>query len=264
MKSTLLTLAATSLLATTAFADPIHSAAWDGDLAGVQAELDKGVNVHAKSEGGSTPLHLAAFKGHKEIVELLIDAGADVNAKADDAGVTPLHHAANKEIIELLISKGADVNAKNTMGETPLHQAAEKGHKEIAELLIANGADVNAKSRDGHMRMPMTPLDKAKGEPWDSAETKATKKEISDLLREHGGKPWQELWALMPRLVQHGQFAFSFVAKEGKVYEVQDSVDLLNWYAVKTYIGTDASVRFDEDPRKNLPSIMFYRVRVVE
>jgi len=40
--------------------------------------------------------------------------------------------------------------------------------------------------------------------------------------------------------------------------------DLLNWYAGKTYIGTGVSVRFDEDPRKNLPSIMFHRVRVVE
>ncbi|MDP7269602.1 MAG: hypothetical protein QF408_15710 [Pirellulales bacterium] len=42
MKRTLLTLAVTSLLATTAFAGPIHGAARNGDLAGVQAELDKG------------------------------------------------------------------------------------------------------------------------------------------------------------------------------------------------------------------------------
>ena len=45
MKHTLLTLTITSLLATTAFADPIHDAAKTGDLAGVQAELDKGVDV---------------------------------------------------------------------------------------------------------------------------------------------------------------------------------------------------------------------------
>ena len=48
MKHLLITIiAVTSLLATTAFADPIHDAAWDGDLAGVQAELDKGVDVNA-------------------------------------------------------------------------------------------------------------------------------------------------------------------------------------------------------------------------
>ena len=45
MKHTLLTLTITSLLATTAFADPIHDAAKTGSLAGVQAELDKGVDV---------------------------------------------------------------------------------------------------------------------------------------------------------------------------------------------------------------------------
>jgi hypothetical protein len=47
MKRTLLTLAVTSLLATTAFAGPIHDAAENGDLAGVQAELDKAVDVNA-------------------------------------------------------------------------------------------------------------------------------------------------------------------------------------------------------------------------
>ena len=51
------TIAVTSLLATTAFADPIHDAAKNGNLAGVQAELDKGVNVNAKDKNGATPLH---------------------------------------------------------------------------------------------------------------------------------------------------------------------------------------------------------------
>ena len=89
----------TSLLATTALADPIHDAAYDGDLAGVQAELDKGADVNAKLENadllrkhvgkGYTPLHNAAIKGREEIAELLIAAGADVNAKAQD-DYTPL------------------------------------------------------------------------------------------------------------------------------------------------------------------------------
>ena len=52
MKRTLLTPAVTSLLLTTAFADPIHDAAKKGNLAGVQAELDKGVDPNAK--GGKT------------------------------------------------------------------------------------------------------------------------------------------------------------------------------------------------------------------
>ena len=153
MKHTILTLMITSLLATTAFADPIHDAAKIGDLAGVQAELDKGVDVHAKDGDGNefgtrlqTPLHWAATK---EIAELLIAEGAEVMAK-DGQGGTPLHWAAwngHKEVAELLIANGADVHAQIVAYDwtIPLHYAAHQGHKEIVELFIAEGADVNAK-----------------------------------------------------------------------------------------------------------------------
>jgi len=179
MKRTLLTLAVTSLLATTAFAGPIHTAAENGDLARVQKELDGGADVNAKEGAwGYTPLHQAAAEGHKEVAELLIANGADVNAK-DDWGWTPLDlttlrkqpetadllrehggksgaefsiHAAaglgNIEAVKEHLAAGTDVNAKDSLGRTPLHSAAFDGHKEIAELLIANGADVNAKDVD--------------------------------------------------------------------------------------------------------------------
>ena len=78
MKHLLLTtIAVTSLVATTAFADPIHDAVNRGDLAGVQAELDKGANVNAKM-WRRTPLHSATAGGHTEIAELLIANGADI------------------------------------------------------------------------------------------------------------------------------------------------------------------------------------------
>ena len=293
MKHLLLTTIVAVLLVGTAFADPIHDAVNRGDLAGVQAELDKGANVNAKmwrrtplhsatagghteiaellidngadvnanEDYGWTPLHLAAKYGHREVAELLIAKGADVNAKKKD-GWTPLHLAAlygHTEIVELLITNGADVNAKTEEGATPLHEAAGWGHKEIVELLIARGVDVNAKND-----LSFTPLDWAASvDEEDPPETKAAKREIYDFLRKHGGKTGAELKALMPRLVQHGRFAFSFVAKEGKVYEVQDSFDLLNWEVIKTYTGTGTAVRFDEE-RDHDPPKWFYRVRVVE
>ena len=407
MKHLLLTTIAAVVLVGTVFADPIHDSGRNGDLAGTQAELDKGVDVDTKDDMGMTPLHVAAWYGHKEIAELLIDAGADANATTywgstplhvaaqdghkeiaelliaagadvtvkDDYGFTPVDHAnigifwfppegiaakketadllrkhggisgaadsihvaaavgnietvkqhladgtdvnakndggltpllqaaanGHKEIAELLITKGADVNV-NVNGTTPLHIAAFNGHKEVAELLIANGADVNAKDEDG-----MTPLlhtitiygynkeiaelliaaggdvnakDGEGGTPLDNlvytanmwmwmeswggsmgeeAWSQAT--ELAEFLRKHGGMTSEEL--LMPHLVQHGRFAFSFDAKEGKVYEVQDSFDLLNWEVVRTYTGTGDSVRFDEE-RDHDPPKWFYRVRVVE
>ena len=218
MKRTLLTLAVTSLLATTGFADPIHDAARTGDLAGVQAELNKGVDVDKEELSGLTPLHYAARLVHKEIAELLIDKGANVNA-VWGGRVTPLHEAAwwgRKEIAELIITAGADVNAKVSDGRTPLamaidqnkpetadiirkhggmtsaellsgmtllHIAVKEGKTETIELLIAEGADVNAMDRD-----VKTPLDWAEG---------TNNKGIAELLRKHGAKTGEELNVLI-------------------------------------------------------------------
>ncbi len=108
MKHLLITTIAAVVLTTTAFAGPIHDAAEEGDLAGVQAELDKGANVNTKNNRGKTSLHRAAEKGHKEIAELLIAAGADVNAK-DKNGETPRDRAISRnktEIADLLRKHG--------------------------------------------------------------------------------------------------------------------------------------------------------------
>ena len=101
MKHLLLTTIAAVLLVGTAFADPIHDAANIGDIGDVQAELDAGVDVNAKSERGRAPLHDAADNGHKEIVELLITYGADVNAKDAD-GNTPLDKAIEEDHTEII------------------------------------------------------------------------------------------------------------------------------------------------------------------
>jgi len=211
--------------------------------------------------GGWTPLHSAARQGHREIVELLIANGSDVNSR-DSSGKSSLHDAAlggHKEIVELLIIKGADLNTESGYYGAPLHVAAGLGHEEVVELLIANGANLNVK--DGFGR---TPLDAAELlYEWDSPDTRVAKRQTADLLRKHGGKTGDELALMPPHLVQYGRFAFSFDTNKGKVYEVQDSFDLLNWEVIKTYTGTGASVRFDEE-RDHDPPQWFYRVRVVE
>jgi ankyrin repeat protein len=258
----------------------LSEAAYRGDLQEVRDFLANGADVNAKDVSGGTPLHYAAYS-HKEVAEMLIANGADVNA-TDNGGDTPLHSAArgHKEIVELLIANGADVNARGWRNATPLHSAVYGGHKEIVEQLIIEGADVNAKEKfTGNTPLHYAVyysrnvivkllIDKgadvnARDENGETPLDESNTIEITNLLRKHDGKTGQELKALMPRLVQHGRFAFSFDAKEGKVYEVLDSFDLLNWEVIKTYTGTGDSVRFDEE-RDHDPPQWFYRVRVVE
>ena len=83
MKRTLLTLAVATLLATSAFADPIV-AADNGDLAGVQAELDKGADVNATDVDGETPLD--KFKSRPELANLLRKHGGKTEEELEAEG----------------------------------------------------------------------------------------------------------------------------------------------------------------------------------
>jgi len=162
MKKLLIIIGVTVGLNTSIVADPIHDAAKNGDLFGVQAELDRGVDVNIKGSHEETPLHWAAGDGHKEIVKLLVNNGADVNAK-NKWGGTPLHWApvgGTKEVVEFLIEKGANVNEKRTDGMTPLWVAVSKSYKEIIWLLIDKGADINVKDNEGNSPLHNSLIDK--------------------------------------------------------------------------------------------------------
>ena len=88
MKRTLLTLAVATLLATSAFADPID-AADNGDLAGVQAELDKGADVNATDVDGETPLD--KFKSRPELANLLRKHGGKTEEELEAEEIGRAH-----------------------------------------------------------------------------------------------------------------------------------------------------------------------------
>jgi len=152
MKNLLPTTIAAMLLVGSVLADPIHDAARGGDLAGVQAELDKGTDVNTNDAFG-TPLHYGARYGHRQIIEFLIHKGADVNA--EKTGVTPLHWASRgnfMQIAELLIAEDADVNAKSDLGETSLDWANKYNQGNTAALLRKHGGrsgSIHGAARDG-------------------------------------------------------------------------------------------------------------------
>lgn len=225
MKRILPTIIAVVLLVNSSFAGPIHDAAKEGDIAGVQEALDDGARLfvaggtpkgtalhHAVANGhleivelllanganihaiGGSPrgsaLYLAAYNGHVKIGELLIDNGAKLDDSHRGHKWSPLYAATDRghsEMVELLIDKGANVNEPGYTKMPALHLAAWKGDHEMAALLIAKGADVNLLNRG------YTPLDAASPHEDDSPEAKAAKQIAADLIREHGGRSGAKL-----------------------------------------------------------------------
>ncbi len=83
----------------------------------------------------ATPLHWAArYNENPDIINALIQAGADIHAKSA-YGNTPLHEAAgwneNPDVIAALIRLGADTQATNHDGQTAEDVARRNGHLEI-------------------------------------------------------------------------------------------------------------------------------------
>src|SRR5208337_5502443 len=124
-----LLMAVVALWATSAIAgvnEDLWQAAKRGDLPEIKSLLDKGAEVNAKNDNGSTALMAASLQGHPEIVQALLAKGAEVNAKNNN-GSTALMAAClqgHREIVEALLAKGAEVNVKNNNGSTALMAAS--------------------------------------------------------------------------------------------------------------------------------------------
>ena len=82
---------------------------------------------------------------------MLIERGADLTAKDED-GSTPLHLASapqkvsyfpqeQVELVHVLLDHGADVNSRSNDGSTPFCLASRHGHTEIVQVLVEHGAD---------------------------------------------------------------------------------------------------------------------------
>lgn len=108
--------------------------------------------IELKDSFGASLLHIAAKNGEVGLAKKLIDAGADVNAETT-MGHTPLHRAAAKGHIDvvniLLDSDVINVNADSGDGTTPFHMAVIHGYFDIAKALLGKGANIDATLIDG-------------------------------------------------------------------------------------------------------------------
>ncbi len=90
----------------------------------------------------------ASVTQRAEMVEALLDLGATVDARSKD-GWTPLMLAEGPTVAERLLKAGANVNAKARGGTTPLLGVSDD---RIAIMLLRAGADPLARDSDGGVR----------------------------------------------------------------------------------------------------------------
>lgn len=111
--------------------------------------------LHTNPDQWTTPIHLAAQIGRSGDVVSVLVTERDFDASARDSmGNTPLHNACHMMrigIARALIDVGADVSARGAHGLTPLHIISEKKARcaDLARILISAGADVRARDNSG-------------------------------------------------------------------------------------------------------------------
>eukprot|EP01102_Stenamoeba_stenopodia_P010648 TRINITY_DN3233_c0_g1_i1.p1 TRINITY_DN3233_c0_g1~~TRINITY_DN3233_c0_g1_i1.p1 ORF type:complete len:267 (+),score=77.77 TRINITY_DN3233_c0_g1_i1:123-923(+) len=122
-------------------------AARNGNLGEVKAALEEGADIHTheSNDESYTALHLAAMNGHNLVVKVLIDRGADVHKTSNDFhGRLPLHLAAKfgkTTVVKTLLSRGSKIDALTATNETIVHKAAVAGDDELMELVLAQGGN---------------------------------------------------------------------------------------------------------------------------
>jgi len=124
----------------------LATAARNGDVAAVRAQLKAGTDANEVESDGSSALLWATYQSSPELIALLLQSGADPNLP-NEFGVTPLLQASrNGDVATMraLLDGGADADRAVRDGETPLMAAARTGNAEAVALLLGRGSDPNA------------------------------------------------------------------------------------------------------------------------
>ncbi|HSI67982.1 MAG TPA: ankyrin repeat domain-containing protein, partial [Planococcus sp. (in: firmicutes)] len=114
----------------------LMSAAYAGDIDGIEEALANGEDLHAVDSEGADALMYAVYSGNTEAVQFLIDAGADVETKDDYS--TALATAAAIEDYRtalVLVENGADPLAYGPDGLNALDYMGAASEEEFMDQL---------------------------------------------------------------------------------------------------------------------------------
>ena len=137
----------------------MHIACSEGHIGLVETLIGHGADANKRDNSGWTPLHSCCASKTTNtlaICKLLLVTGKAQAEVLTNSGTTPLHYIVREEsedlplfeeVIRLLIQGGNYVDSQTKFGETPLHQAAQRGCLASVRILIAAGANSNASTK---------------------------------------------------------------------------------------------------------------------
>ena len=142
-------------LANINFKARIHACAKNRNWDGVQAELNKGVDINSKDESGNTALDWACYENDIDTIEkLLSHPDIDVNSRDNErhtALIETMRHKHPDAANKILEHPDVDVNAKDKDGNSALDWASYYGLVSGVEKLLTHpDIDVNIQDNCGN------------------------------------------------------------------------------------------------------------------
>ncbi|EDO39766.1 predicted protein [Nematostella vectensis] len=156
----------------------LHLASFTGRTAVVLLLLENNADVTIINGEGKTPsqvankdeikqLILAAEKSHQlALQEQLLTAARDGNTNEIkrlgignmfvEIAMLVVILKLEMKLLRVSLPDPPDINCRDSMGNTPLHCAAYRGHKEVAVTLLQNASDTSLKNNSGQTALQLT------------------------------------------------------------------------------------------------------------
>ena len=110
----------------------------------IQALLNRGADINAENENGSTPLD---FIRHEPLFKFMLQRGARFGAR-NEALFYIVAYEFEVDSVRLLLDNGVSIEARNGEGDTALLVAAKANEVDTVKALLALGADPRALGED--------------------------------------------------------------------------------------------------------------------